>query len=164
MRCSYRDVELPSSGHSLKVVVTHVDAQQRFFAHDHTQQVGIVSRKDFYASATIRMIVEAFYFQAVHVCMCLWSYNKPWAIKLCHCGLDNNSGISWTIFTISLPVETGMYSMIYLTWRFDDVITASQNTNIGPLSVKVANKRLIQCIAGLQWSSQIADNIEYMCL
>jgi len=50
-----------------------------------------------------------------------------WAIKTCHFSVfDYNSGVSWSIFMLSVPVETGRNTLqfIYLTarWRHNCVI------------------------------------------
>jgi len=44
----------------------------------------------------------------------------PWATKTCHFVCDHNPGVSWSIFTLFVPAETGMNTLQY---AYYDIIT-----------------------------------------
>ena len=45
---------------------------------------------------------------------------------MCHFVFDYNSSVSWSIFTIFVPVERGRNALQFTYFLIDDVITASQ--------------------------------------
>ena len=51
----------------------------------------------------------------------IWVTYTPWAIKTCHFVFDNNSGVSWSIFVLFVPVETGrntlQFTYLMAWWR-----------------------------------------------
>ena len=54
----------------------------------------------------------------IHVCMCVYTVRHK---KTCHFVFDNNSGISWSIFILFVPVETGrntlQFTYLMAWWR-----------------------------------------------
>ena len=54
-------------------------------------------------------------------------HSTPWAIKACHFVFDNNSGVSWSIFILSVPVETGRNTLQFtnlMAWWRHNCITS----------------------------------------
>ena len=51
----------------------------------------------------------------------------PWAIKTCHFVFDNNSGVSWSIFILSVLVETGrntlQFTYLIAWWRHNCIMS-----------------------------------------
>jgi len=48
---------------------------------------------------------------------------------MCHFVFDNNSGVSWSIFILFVPVETGRNTLQFTFLWLDDVITVSRRTS-----------------------------------